>query len=156
MSTYTCGIHKSEWGNENQSRNTPRHWAADVRQCLFIRKPTGMSPIQRHGVTRRWSDAVVHNGVLHFVEIADDPSADMLGQVQQILAQIDSRLALVGSDRTRLLQVLIYVTDLANTPILNQLWDEWVPDGHAPARACVQVGLGTGYLIEMVITAATG
>jgi enamine deaminase RidA (YjgF/YER057c/UK114 family) len=63
-------------------------------------------------------------------------------------------LALVGSDRTRLLQVFIYVTDLQNTPILNQQWDEWVPEGHAPARACVQAGLGKGLLIEMVITAA--
>ncbi len=113
-----------------------------------------MSDIQRHGVTRRWSDAVVYNGVAHFVEVADDSSQDMLGQVSQILAQIDTRLALVGSDRTRLLQVLIYVTDLETTPILNQLWDEWVPAGHAPSRACVQAGLAAGYLVEMVITAA--
>ena len=115
-----------------------------------------MPDIQRHGVTRRWSDAVVHNGVAHFVEVADYPSQDMRGQVQQILAQIDTRLALVGSDRTRLLQVLIYVTDLETTPILNQLWDEWVPAGHAPSRACVQAGLAAGYLVEMVITAAVG
>lgn len=113
-----------------------------------------MSSIERHGVTRRWSDAVVHNGVAHFVEIADDPSQDMRGQVAQILSQIDARLALVGSDRKKLLQVLIYVTDLQNTPVLNEQWDAWVPEGHAPARACVQTGLGKGYLIEMVITAA--
>lgn len=113
-----------------------------------------MSPIQRHGITRRWSDAVVHNGVAHFVEVADGPSQDMRSQVAQILAQIDTRLALVGSDRTRLLQVQIYVTDLQNTPVLNELWDAWVPDGHAPSRACVQAGLAAGYLVEMVITAA--
>ena len=113
-----------------------------------------MPPIQRHGVTRRWSDAVVHHGVAHFVEVADDPAQDMCGQVAQILAQIDTRLALVGSDRTRLLQVLIYVTDLQHVPTLNELWDAWVPDGHAPSRACVQAGLAAGYLIEMVITAA--
>ena len=113
-----------------------------------------MSDIQRHGVTRRWSDAVVHNGVAHFVEVADDSAQDMLGQVSQILSQIDTRLALVGSDRTRLLQVLIYVTDLKTVPILNQLWDDWVPNGHAPSRACVQTGLAAEYLIEMVITAA--
>ena len=113
-----------------------------------------MSAIDRHGVTRRWSDIVVHHGVAHFVEVADDPSQDMPGQVSQILSQIDTRLALVGSDRTRLLQVLIYVADLQTVPVLNQLWDEWVPDGHAPSRACVQAGLAVGYLIEMVITAA--
>ncbi len=113
-----------------------------------------MSSIQRHGVTRRWSDAVVHNGVAHFVEVADDPVLDMSGQVAQILSQIDTRLALVGSDRTQLLLVLIYVSNLQNTPVLNELWDAWVPAGHAPSRACVQAGLATGYLVEMVVTAA--
>ena len=113
-----------------------------------------MSDIQRHGVTRRWSDAVIHGGVAHFVEVADDPQQDMHGQVAQVLAQIDGRLALVGSDRTRLLQVLIYVADLADGPVLNAQWDKWVPEGHAPARACVQVRLAPGYRVEMVVTAA--
>ncbi len=113
-----------------------------------------MSDIQRHGVTRRWADAVVYQGVAHFVEIADDPSQDVAGQVRQILSQIESRLALVGSDKTRLLQVLIYLADLKDGPILNAQWDEWVPAGHAPARACVQAGLAPGYYVEMVITAA--
>lgn len=113
-----------------------------------------MSDIQRHGVTRRWSDAVVYHGVAHFVEVADDPAQDIRGQVTQVLAQIDGRLALVGSDRTRLLQVLIYLADLKDGPALNELWDAWVPEGHAPARACVQAGLSPGYLVEMVVTAA--
>lgn len=113
-------------------------------------------PIQRIGVTRRWSDAVVHNGTAYFVEVADDPSADVRGQVAQILAQIDGRLSAVGSDRTRLLQVLIYLADLKDGPILNEQWDAWVPEGHAPARACVQAGLAPGYFVEMVITAAVG
>ncbi len=113
-----------------------------------------MSEIQRIGVTRRWSDAVIHGETAHFVEVADDPAQDMQGQVRQVLDQIDTRLELVGSDRTRLLQVLIYVSDLAHGAVLNELWDRWVPEGHAPARACVQVGLAPGYLVEMVITAA--
>lgn len=107
-------------------------------------------------MTRRWSDAVVYNGTAHFVEVADDPSLDVRGQIQQVLDQIDGRLALFGSDRTKLLQVLIYLEDLRDGVILNELWDNWVPEGHAPARACVQVGLSPGYRVEMVITAAAG
>ncbi|MBM4076722.1 MAG: RidA family protein [Planctomycetes bacterium] len=110
--------------------------------------------IQRFGVTRRWSDAVVFNGTAHFVEVADDPKTDLLGQVTQILNQIDYRLSLVGSDRTRLLQVLIYIANLHDVAVLNSVWDQWVPEGHAPARACVQAGLAPGYLVEMVVTAA--
>lgn len=114
------------------------------------------SEIQRIGVTRRWSDAVLHGNTAYFVEVADDPSQPIQGQVGQILNQIDARLELVGSHRTRLLMVQIFLTDLKNGPLLNELWDAWVPDGHAPARACVQAGLASGYLVEMVITAAMG
>lgn len=113
-----------------------------------------MSDIERIGVTRRWSDAVIHRGTAYFVEVADDPTQDARGQITQILAQIDARLALFGSDRTQLLQVLIYLADLADGVALNELWDNWVPMGHAPARACVQAGLALGYRVEMVITAA--
>ena len=115
-----------------------------------------MSDIQRHGVTRRWSDAVVFGGVAYFVEVADDPAQDIRGQVTQVLSQIDERLALVGSDRTRLLQVLIYLVDVEDASTLNPLWDEWAPEGHAPSRACVQTRLAPGYLVEMVVTAAVG
>lgn len=110
--------------------------------------------IQRIGVTKRWSDAVLHGGTAYFVEVADDPQQSIRGQVTQVLNQIDSRLAIIGSDRTRLLQVQIFLSDLAEGAILNELWDAWVPAGHAPARACVQAGLAPGYQVEMVITAA--
>lgn len=113
-----------------------------------------MSEIIRQGVTRRWSDAVIHAGVAHFVEVAEDPTQGIAEQVSQVLRQIDHRLGLVGSHRTRLLQVLIYLADLNDIGALNTQWDDWVPPGHAPARACVQAGLAKGYLVEMVITAA--
>ncbi len=112
-----------------------------------------MSEIRRIGVTRRWSDVVIHGSTAYFVEVADDPTQDIRGQVTQILSQITNRLESFGSDRTRLLQVLIYLADLSDGPILNELWDQWVPDGHAPSRACVQAGLAKGYHVEMVITA---
>jgi enamine deaminase RidA (YjgF/YER057c/UK114 family) len=99
---------------------------------------------------------VIHGGTAYFVEVADDPKQDARGQVAQILAQIDARLAVFGSDRSRLLQVLIYLVDLADGAVLNELWDSWVPEGHAPARACVQAGLSPGYRVEMVVTAAAG
>lgn len=113
-----------------------------------------MTDIQRIGVTRRWSDAVMFGNLAWFVEVADDPSQSVAGQVSQILRQIDGRLKVVGSDRTRLLNVQIFLADLKDGPVLNEQWDAWVPEGHAPARACVQAGLAPGYLVEMVVTAA--
>lgn len=113
------------------------------------------SQIVRHGVSRRWSDAVVFGSVAYFVEVPDDPELPPVEQFQQVLSQVDTRLELVGSDRTRLLQVMIYLPDPADLPLFNQLWDAWVPQGHAPSRACVHARLAAaGYRVELVITAA--
>jgi enamine deaminase RidA (YjgF/YER057c/UK114 family) len=113
-----------------------------------------MSEIQRYGTSKRWADVVVHRGVAHWVEVAEDMSLDARGQIAQVLAQIDATLETIGSDRTRLLQVLIYIAEEADGAILNELWDAWVPAGHPPVRAMVQVGLGKSCKVEMVVTAA--
>ena len=114
-----------------------------------------MSEIQRYGNSKRWADVVVHRGVAHWVEVAEDTSLDARGQIAQVLAQIDATLQMIKSDRTRLLQVLIYIADIDDSPMLNELWDAWVPADHPPVRAMVQVGLGKACKVEMVLTAAT-
>lgn len=113
-----------------------------------------MPEIRRLGTASRWSDVVIHQGVAQWVEVAEDSSADVRGQAEQVLRQIDATLVQVGSSRTRILSVLIYLHDLADAPALNAAWDEWVPQGHAPIRACVQAGLAPPYKVEMVISAA--
>lgn len=113
------------------------------------------SEITRHGVTRRWSDAVVFGSVVYFVEVPDDPELPAVEQFHQVLAQVDQRLAMVASDRTRLLQVMIYLPDPSDLEEFNRIWDDWVPEGHAPSRACVHAPLAAkGYRVELVITAA--
>jgi len=113
-----------------------------------------MSGIQRYGDSKRWADVVVHRGVAHWVEVAEDMSLDVRGQIAQVLVQIDTTLGMIQSDRTRLLQVLIYIADEHDGPVLNELWDAWVPADHPPVRAMVQVGLGKACKVEMVVTAA--
>ena len=113
------------------------------------------SEIKRYGVTQRWSDAVVHRGVAYFVEVPDDPSLPPSEQIAQVLGQIDRRLAQVGSDRHRLLQVLVYLPDAADLECFNAAWDQWVPRGSAPSRACIHATLAAkDYRVELVITAA--
>jgi enamine deaminase RidA (YjgF/YER057c/UK114 family) len=113
-----------------------------------------MSGIQRYGTSKRWADVVVHRGVAHWVEVAEDTSLDARGQIAQVLAQIDATLGMIQSDRTRLLQVLVYIADENDGPVLNELWDAWVAADYPPVRAMVQVGLGKAYKVEMVVTAA--
>ena len=113
-----------------------------------------MLPITRYGDSTRWADIIVHNHTAQWVEVAEDPSADAEGQIAQVLAQIDATLARLGATRDRILQVLIYLSDLGDGPVLNRLWDAWVALGAPPIRACVQAGLSPGYRVEMVLTAA--
>ena len=113
-----------------------------------------MAGIRRYGSSARWADVVVHRGVAHWVEVAEDLALDARGQIGQVLAQIDATLNTIGSDRTRLLQVLVYLADAHDAAVLNELWDAWVPAGHPPVRAMVQVGLGNGCKVELVVTAA--
>jgi enamine deaminase RidA (YjgF/YER057c/UK114 family) len=113
-----------------------------------------MNGIHRIGTGPRWSDIVIHKGVARWVEVADDPNQDARGQISQVLAQIDATLARIGSDRTSLLEVLIYLDTLADATALNMLWDAWVVPGQAPIRACVQAGLSGNYRVEMVVVAA--
>jgi enamine deaminase RidA (YjgF/YER057c/UK114 family) len=112
-----------------------------------------MSHIVRLGNSRRWSDVVIHGGIARWVEVAEDTSADARSQIAQVLHQIDATLVQIGSDNTRLLEVLIFLADWNDAPILNELWDDWVPRGHAPIRACVQAGLAEGLRVEMLVIA---
>jgi len=113
-----------------------------------------MIPITRIGSSRRWSDVVIYAGVARWVEVAEDTSGDVASQIQQVLSQIDATLLQIGSDRTRLIEVMIFLADLQHAPTLNAIWDGWVPGEHPPIRACVQAGLAAGLHVEMVVTAA--
>lgn len=113
-----------------------------------------MSQIIRRGGCQRWSDVVVHGGTAYWVEVAENLAVDARGQVEQVLTQIDATLAQVGSDRTRILQVLVYLAPEVAQAALDEPWDAWVPAGHAPVRATVRAGLAAGCHVEMVVTAA--
>jgi enamine deaminase RidA (YjgF/YER057c/UK114 family) len=113
------------------------------------------SSIVRYGTSPRWADMVVHNQTAYWVEIAArQEGCETFEQARQILAQIDATLVELGSDRERLLTVLVYLADPADLPQLNEAWDAWVPAGHAPVRACVGALLPPPCRVEMVITAA--
>ncbi len=115
-----------------------------------------MSTITRHGMAARYSEASVVNGVIYLAGmVPEGPAADIRGQTQDVLAQIDAHLAALGSDKTRLLRVQIYLADISDIGAMNEVWDAWVAPGHAPPRATVQAALADpAWKIEVVATAA--
>ncbi len=112
--------------------------------------------ITRHSVGARMSQAVVHAGTVYLAgQVADDTSAGVAGQTEQILAKIDAQLAAAGTDKSKLLSAQLWITDMASFNEMNAVWDAWVAPGETPARACVEAQLAAPqYLVEIMVTAA--
>ena len=112
--------------------------------------------VQRFDVGPRLSEMAVHNGVCYLAgQVAGDGSADITGQTQQVLAAIDALLARAGTSKRNLLRVEIFITDLADFPAMNAVWEAWLPEGCAPPRATVRAQLARPeWKVEMVVTAA--
>lgn len=118
-------------------------------------KRSSQEKIKRLGPTPRWSDATVFNGIAHFVEVAADTEQDMSNQTQQLLAQAETTIAAIGSNKANLLSATIYLTQAENAAVFNALWEAWLPAGCAPSRACVKVELlDPNMLIEIAFVAA--
>lgn len=113
--------------------------------------------IQRTNTNARMSQSVAHNGVVYLAgQVGSDFSVDVAEQTQATLDKIDAALADAGSSREHLLSAVIYLRDIDNDfAAMNEVWDAWVPDGHAPARACVEAHMArSAILVEISITAA--
>jgi len=84
---------------------------------------------------------------------AKDLSKDISGQTQEVLAGLDEILELHGTDKTRLLQAQIWLKDIRDRDAMNKLWSAWLPEGGAPARACVQANMADPrHLVEIMVT----
>lgn len=114
-----------------------------------------MSDIKRKHTAQRMSQIVIHQGTIYLagqVGTAGDPVAD---QTRTCLEKIEKLLAEAGSDNKHILQATIWLADMADFADMNAVWDAWVPEGHAPARACGEAKLATPeYKVEFLITAA--
>ncbi len=112
--------------------------------------------IERHLRTPIMHRIVEHGGVLYFGGIvAEDKSASMKGQTEQILERVGQLLTQSGSDRTKILSATIFITDMALKDGMNEAWTAWFAPEHLPSRATIGVAeLGPNVLIEVVITAA--
>lgn len=113
--------------------------------------------ISRIHTSARASHIVKHNGTVYLSgQVAEDPDADVQEQTRSTLGRIDALLAEAGTDNGNLLTATIYLRDIDNHfALMNEVWNAWVPEGHAPARACVEAHMArSGLLVEICVTAA--
>lgn len=112
--------------------------------------------IQRLDPGARMSEACIYGGIAYLAgQVPETPHADIETQTREVLAAIDELLARAGSDKTKILRAQIYLSDVANFAGMNKVWDAWVVDGQAPARATVEAKMANpAWKVEIVVTAA--
>lgn len=110
--------------------------------------------IRRLEVGPRMSDIVVHGNTVYLAgQVGEGDTVE--AQTRDILATVDQLLAQVGSDKTKILQTIIWLADMSTFAEMNGVWDAWVPQGHTPARATGEAKLANPqYKVEMIVTAA--
>jgi len=115
-----------------------------------------MNDVKRIDPGPRLSEATIHDGRIYCSGmIPEDLSADITGQVKQALGEIDSLLAKGGSDKTKILSAVIWLSDINDFAAMNAVWDAWVVPGQTPARATVQARLSAPDMkVEIMVVAA--
>ena len=113
--------------------------------------------IERHHRDPRMSQIVSHGGLVYLSgQVADQaPDASVGRQTAAICERIDELLVEAGSDKSRLLTATIWLSSMAYYDEMNAVWNDWLPDDTAPARACVEARLARPcFDVEIMVTAA--
>lgn len=111
--------------------------------------------ITRIDPATRYSEAVIVNGLVFMSGMVPNIDGDIKVQTQDVLQQIDTLLTRIGSDKSKLVDATIYLSSLADYAGMNEIWDAWLLEGCAPARATVEAKLANAnWKVEIKMIAA--
>ncbi|HWO13452.1 MAG TPA: RidA family protein [Polyangiaceae bacterium] len=110
-----------------------------------------------------YSQAVVHAGrVYSSGQIPLDPATgklvagDIAAQTHQVMRNLRAVLEAAGSGLDRVLKSTVFVTDLGDFALINQVYGSYFPEA-PPARSTVQVSaLPLGARVEIEVVASVG
>ena len=112
--------------------------------------------IERFETKQRMSRIVKHNGTIYLCgQVCADAEKGITEQTQTMLEKVDDLLVKAGSNRKNILSATIYIKTMQDFKAMNEVWDAWIPDGFAPARACVEASMAREeLLVEISVVAA--
>ncbi|OEF06168.1 RidA family protein [Vibrio genomosp. F10] len=112
--------------------------------------------IERQHTKQRMSRIVKHNGTIYLCgQVCADAEKGIKEQTQTMLDKVETLLLEAGSDKEHMLSATIYLKDMRDFKEMNEVWDAWVPEGQAPARACVTGDMAReALLVEISVIAA--
>jgi enamine deaminase RidA (YjgF/YER057c/UK114 family) len=120
----------------------------------FIRSK--VTKIIRKETKQRMSRIVIHQGIIYLCgQVCADATQGIEHQTQTMLDKVEQLLLDSGSDKQHMLSATLYIKDMQDFAGMNGVWDNWVPAGHAPARACIQASMARPeLLVEISVVAA--
>ncbi|NRA60969.1 MAG: RidA family protein [Psychrobium sp.] len=112
--------------------------------------------IERLETKQRMSRIVKHNGTIYLCgQVCKDSTQGITEQTASMLDKVDDLLLQAGSSREHILSATIYIKDMSMFAAMNDVWDNWLPADHAPARACVTASMAREeLLVEISVIAA--
>jgi enamine deaminase RidA (YjgF/YER057c/UK114 family) len=112
--------------------------------------------IERLETGQRMSRIVKHNGTIYLCgQVCKDATQGIQEQTSSMLEKVDELLEQADSDRAHVLSATIYIKDMKYFGEMNTVWESWLPEGHAPARACVEASMARdALLVEISVIAA--
>ncbi len=100
------------------------------------------------------SRAVVHGDMVYLSGIvADDKTLPIEGQTEQVLGKIDAVLAEIGTDKSKILAVTVYMANIDQKDEMNAAYMAWMGKSILSTRTCIGVALTPGTLVEITVTA---
>ncbi len=111
--------------------------------------------ITRVGHGARMSEAVIHGQTIYLSGQVGAPGESVTAQTTAVLAEVERLLEVTGSSKNHILMAQIWLADMGDFAEMNAVWDSWIANFEAPARATGEAKLATpDYKIEIIITAA--
>jgi len=110
-------------------------------------------------VDPKYSSVVIHNKTAYFAgiaELGDGSTQSIEEQSRLCFAEADRVLKLAGCTKSSVLQVMVWLKDIAaDYAGFNAEYVKWIDAANKPVRACVQSSMALPeYLVEIQITAA--
>ena len=152
-----CGFARTSWTGESEADHPRVRLTCRLDKVNnFPIRAVETEGIQRIDTSARLSRVVVFNGAVHIGGLLPNRSDVSVGdQTREILEKIDSLLAKAGSEKSRLVSAMVWLKDISTVSDMNEVWQAWVPEGTAPARACVESVPGSKeFAVEISVIAA--
>ena len=114
-----------------------------------------MTEITRHHTNQRMSQIVTHGDTVYLAGQVGNAGDSVAAQTAQILDKIDGLLGEAGSDKSKILQAIIWLKSMDDFAEMNAVWDAWIDPENPPARAAGESRLARpDFKVEIIVVAA--